>query len=499
MKKLIVVALMASAAFAAPTSICDASNVVTGAALILSAGDSVASGCRWEDGASVTTDGTSKSLAITGGSTEGALTITVAPVRTDPFRLEVRGVVSVKGGLTISGALPKDSSVLVTGCTFDAKPTNNSPTLLDLSTLTAVTKSTVTAEGNIFKVDFSTADDALAATCVALGGSIDGSTIAIRGNDASVTAHASRANTVTGLLAGTAANDVSVLRSSVFFTSNKVKGAGKVSAVGASIVVKESTAVANAPSSTVWSTVTDKQARETYGKSSFEIAGNVLEAVAADVTAWTITDNVGSDWTIKGTEAKSTDGAVTGTFSLPKAYYGISVSVDGNKLQASGAPTVTPSIAFEVDVVPPNSAVRANGNTLVSGATANVAAFVLAKETFLDRSSDFAIENNVLAAVDGRKIDLTGTQVVVEYTFPGPATGRSAPVALCGNTVFGNKISTNALVDETIKATNEVNLLVADVDKCALRRRSAAPQRAAASAAGALASIAVAGAALLVL
>ena len=39
MKKLIVVALMASAAFAAPTSICDASNVVTGAALILSAGE----------------------------------------------------------------------------------------------------------------------------------------------------------------------------------------------------------------------------------------------------------------------------------------------------------------------------------------------------------------------------------------------------------------------------------------------------------------------------
>ena len=190
-------------------------------------------------------------------------------------------------------------------------------------------------------------------------------------------------------------------------------------------------------------------------------------------------------------------GAVSGSYKLDAPYYGISVSVAGNKLQAP-ASTKASSISFDIEEVPANSAVRADGNTLVSGKTTNVAAFALSAMTWLPSSSDFVIMGNTLAAADGLKLALAANQFVVEYTFANTATTGGGPVALCGNTVFGNAINTDDLVTQTVKKTNDA-LPVVEVGDCgAYQLRSAAPQRAAA-AAGAIASLAVAGVALLVL
>ena len=343
-------------------------------------------------------------------------------------------------------------------------------------------------------MDFTTANNNVGCGFVALGGTIEGSTVAIRQNKvASVTPHTSNSfNYVLGL-----SSQAAFRRSSVSFASNKLVATGTVYALGAIIAVATPNEVVDADDDGVdWSTVTDKQARDTYGKSSFEIADNVLEAETY-VTAWQIEDYTGGDWTIRGNSAQSTKGEATGYFSFPSAYYGISIAVDGNTLTAKAADQ-TSYIYFVMPKLPSNSAVRANGNTLVSGLTSDVAAFVLVDETWVPRGSEFAIENNVLAAPDGRRIDLDD-QYVVDYQFAGTSAQStpSAPVVLCGNTVFGNKITTNALVDDTIKS-HGANLLVADADNCVVRRRSAAPPRAA-LAAGALASLAVAGAALLVL
>ena len=491
MKTLIVAALMASAAFAAPASICDGQKKVSGTST-LAAIDSEAVGCTWAADTSVTTKDTSKSLTITGGSTEGSVTIDLADL-TDPFRLEINGGLKVARGLTIKGALPKGSSVLVSKCAFESER-RRTARQLDLRGL-SVLASSVTVVDNTFLADFTNTGANRRAICVALGSTIEASDVVIRGNRADAVGGSSgRAVTLLILNA-----DAEFLNSRVALTLNSARSnAVDVAITAADIAVKAPDAVSNpSPAVPDWSKVTDKQARETYGKSSFEIAGNVLDA-AAGVEAWRITDNVGGDWTIKGNSARSATGGASGSYKLDAPYYGISVSVAGNKLQAPAAAKHS-SITFDVAKVPSNSAVRADGNTLVSGETAGVAAFVLADETWLPSGSDFVIMGNVLAAADGLKVDLAGTEYVAEYQFSNTVgvTPGSGPVALCGNIAYGNWINTDALVAQTLMK-NGVALPVVKVADCAAYRlRSAAPQRAAA--AGALVSLAVASAALLVL
>ena len=494
MKTLIVAALMASAAVAAPVTICTAGKVK--GAVQLTDAHGTSQGCTWEGAtATVSAIASSKSLVVAGGSTEGDVVIDLAS-RASPFALEVKGGLKLAGKLTIKGDLPKGSSVLVAGCAFDAKPTVDK-TLLDLSAL-SIHASTLNVAGNTFDVDLKDVTGASATiTCVALPALVDASTVAITGSVAK--AVASGKEGALNLLQAAVATKF--LNSAVTVLNNAISSKdADVEIGGVEIKADVPTAVSDvAPVAPAfdWSKVTDKQAREDYGKSSFTIVGNSFEA-KANVAAWSITDGAGNDWAVKGNVAKSSGGTVSGGYTLGTPYYGISVSVAGNKLQAPAA-TMKSSISFDIAKVPSNSAVRADGNTLVSGETTSVAAFVLFGETWLPSGSDFVIMGNTLAAADGVKLPLAADQFVVDYKFGSAATTGSGPVALCGNTVFGNAINTDALVTQTVKNAGSALPVVKIGDCGAYHLRSAAPQRAAASAAGALASIAVAGAALLVL
>ena len=490
MKTLIVAALMASAAVAAPVTICTGGKVK--GAVQLTDAHGTSQGCTWEGAtATVSAIASSKSLVVAGGSTEGDVVIDLAS-RASPFALEVKGGLKLAGTLTIKGDLPKGSSVLVAGCAFNAKPVV-AKTLLDLSAL-SIHASTLNVAGNTFDVDLKDVNPAPATmTCVSLPKLVDVSTVAITGSVAKAVASGKTG----GLNLLKTASATEFLNSAVTVLNNAIssKDAG-VEIGGVTIEADVSAAVVAVNPPIDWSKVTDRQAREDYGKSSFTIVGNSLEA-AADVTAWSITDGAGNDWAVKGNVAKSSDGAVSGSYTLGEPYYGISVSVAGNKLQAP-ASTEASSISFDIKKVPSNSAVRADGNTLVSGKTTDAAAFVLKERTWLPSGSDFVIMGNTLAAADGVKLALVANQYFVDYKYSTAfVTPLSGPVALCGNTLFGNAINTDALVTQTTnKATNA--LPVVEVGDCAAYQlRSAAPQRAAA--AGALASLAVAGAALLVL
>lgn len=77
-------------------------------------------------------------MDIIGGTTKGLLTVSIPSSRgtTSPFELLVKGVsfesTSDSHGLFITNAIPSNSIVTITGCTFLASPTSTSTSLYSL-------------------------------------------------------------------------------------------------------------------------------------------------------------------------------------------------------------------------------------------------------------------------------------------------------------------------------------------------------------------------------
>ena len=434
-------------------------------------GDLTVTDCHLNDvKATVVGDGVS-SLSVLGGRSYGPAVFDLRP--NGPLRFTVARSSTERftatSSVQITGALPRGSSIAITGSTFMNRFNTELPLFnLDFASL-QLEGSTLRVSGTSF---FSYGDNRIhSATVLSLPSAASDSVLVVSGSD-----FRGGVDKLTDISCVRAESSEGGYRNATIVGRNNFfYSLGSLKAEGIFIDVK--------PGSNAAAT----------GLAGLIVSGNTF----ADMTKpWNVVDTAAAP-----ANAHFYSNTVTAESRMVKASYrlayaaspsALKLTIENNTFTAGPTPRLSAVISVTVDDVPAHSAIAVSGNKIkltnrpFEGL--NLFGFMLFGLRSFPASASVGFFNNEVVDPEG-DIGLRQSTYLISFTsslLPIEGEGKASAaaagfnndtttnkVAICGNSMFGVPLSSNGLIEDAILA-DRLPLEVADVSQCPKQQQQSA-------------------------